>query len=200
MADMDSRLSCIAEKYRQNHLDGLGEEEILQDIFNLLEEVDAREKEISWAKRRIKELEREKKGESKVGRTRTAMWAIRGFTAENRLYVKMAGEFDHKGAKQFSNHILSVLDSLRSECDVIVDISRIQENGDKKNAFHIRKVACTLAQMNVSRVIRIAEGMPRGVKDMVDAIFEEVGLTIFDVSTLNDASDFLKKEKHHLRV
>lgn len=200
MADIDSRLSGIAEKYRGKRLEGMGEEEILEDIFQLLEAVETREKEIGWARRRIKELERDKKGESKVGRTHTAMWAIRGFTAENRLYVKMAGEFDYKGSKQFSNHILSVLDSLRSGCDVIVDISRIKENGDKKNAFHIRKVACTLAQLNVCRIIRIAAGMPRGVKEMVDAIFDEMGLIILDVATLEDASALLKKDEHHLRL
>lgn len=200
MAIMENRLSTITEKYKSRHLEGLGDEEILEDIFQLLEEVVVREKEITWAKRRIKELERDKKGESKVGRTRTAMWAIRGFTAENRLYVKMAGEFDFKGAKQFSNHILSVLDSLRSGCDVIVDISRIRENGDRKNAFHIRKVACTLAQLNVGRIIRISDGLPRTLREMVDAIFDEIGLTILDVATLDDASDLLKKEKHHLRV
>ena len=200
MADIDNRLSGIAEKYRDKRLQGMGEEEILEDIFQLLEAVDAREKEIGWAKRRIKELERDKKGESKVGRTQTAMWAIRGFTSENRLYVKMAGEFDYKGSKQFSNHILSVLDSLRSGCDVIVDISRIKVNGDRKNAFHIRKVACTLAQLNVSRIIRIAVGMPRSAKEMVDTIFGETGLTIFDVATLEDASALLKKDEHHLRL
>lgn len=200
MAVTESRLSGIAEKYRGKRLEGLGEEEVLEDIFQLLEEVEAREKEIGWAKRRIKELERDKKGESKVGRTRTAMWAIRGFTAENRLYVKMAGEFDYKGAKQFSNHILTVLDSLRSGCDVVVDISRIQENGDRKNAFHIRKVACTLAQLNVSRIIRISDGLPKALKDMVDDIFDEIGLIIYDVPTLEDASALLKKDEHHLRL
>ena len=200
MARTESRLSGIAEKYKEKRLEGVGEEEILEDIFQLLEEVASREKEIGWAKRRIKALERDKKGESKVGRTRTAMWAIRGFTVENRLYVKMAGEFDYKGAKQISNHILTVLDSLRTECDVIVDISRIQENGDKKNAFHIRKVACTLSQLNVARVIRIADGLPKGLKAMVDGIFSEVDLTILDVQTLEDASALLKKEKHHLRT
>ncbi|BCS98505.1 hypothetical protein DSLASN_41370 [Desulfoluna limicola] len=200
MAVTESRLSGIAEKYRGKRLEGLGEEEVLEDIFQLLEEVEAREKEIGWAKRRIKELERDKKGESKVGRTRTAMWAIRGFTAENRLYVKMAGEFDYKGAKQFSNHILTVLDSLRSGCDVVVDISRIQENGDRKNAFHIRKVACTLAQLNVSRIIRISDGLPKGLKEMVDDIFDEIGLIIYDVPTLEDASALLKKDEHHLRT
>lgn len=200
MAVTESRLSGIAEKYRGKRLEGLGEEEVLEDIFQLLEEVEAREKEIGWAKRRIKELERDKKGESKVGRTRTAMWAIRGFTAENRLYVKMAGEFDYKGAKQFSNHILTVLDSLRSGCDVIVDISRIQENGDRKNAFHIRKVACTLAQLNVSRIIRISDGLPKTLKEMVDDIFDEIGLIIYDVPTLEDASALLKKDEHHLRT
>jgi hypothetical protein len=200
MADIDSRLSSIAEKYRDKHLQGMGEEEILEDIFQLLEAVDVREKEIGWAKRRIKELERDKKGESKVGRTLTAMWAIRGFTAENRLYVKMAGEFDYKGAKQFSNHILTVLDSLRSGCDVIVDISRIKESGDRKNAFHIRKVACTLAQLNVSRIIRIAGGASKKIKERLDTIFEETGLIIFDVSSLEDASDLLKKDERHLRL
>ncbi|GEM_PF-2069874 len=200
MAVTESRLSGIAEKYRGKRLEGLGEEEVLEDIFQLLEEVEAREKEIGWAKRRIKELERDKKGESKVGRTRTAMWAIRGFTAENRLYVKMAGEFDYKGAKQFSNHILTVLDSLRSGCDVVVDISRIQENGDRKNAFHIRKVACTLAQLNVSRIIRISDGLPKALKEMVDDIFDEIGLIIYDVPTLEDASALLKKDEHHLRT
>lgn len=200
MAVTESRLSGIAEKYRGKRLEGLGEEEVLEDIFQLLEEVEAREKEIGWAKRRIKELERDKKGESKVGRTRTAMWAIRGFTAENRLYVKMAGEFDYKGAKQFSNHILTVLDSLRSGCDVVVDISRIQENGDRKNAFHIRKVACTLAQLNVSRIIRISDGLPKALKEMVDDIFDEIGLIIYDVPTLEDASALLKKDEHHLRL
>lgn len=197
---MESRLSSIAEKYKKKHMDGLVEEEILEDIFRLLEEVAAREKEIGRAKRRIKELERDRRGESKVGRTRLAMWAIRGFTAENRLFVKLAGEFDYKGAKQFSNQILSVLDALRPGCDVIVDVSRIKENGDKKNAFHIRKVACTLAQLNVSRIICIADGVPKAVKEMVDGIFDETGLTILEVQTLQDASDLLKKEKHHLRV
>ncbi|WP_300667512.1 hypothetical protein [Desulfoluna sp.] len=200
MVVRESGFSGIAEKYKKKQLKDLKEEEILTDIFQLLEGVSVREKEISWAKRRIKDLEREKKGESKVGRTRSAMWAIRGFTIENRLYVKMAGEFDYKGAKQFSNHILSVLDSLRSGCDVIVDVSRIQENGDKKNAFHIRKVACTLEQLNVSRIICIADGLPKPVKERVNAIFEEIGLTILEVPTLDAASDLLRKEKHHLRV
>ena len=176
MAKADSRLSGIAEKYRDKHLGDMEEKEILEDIFQLLEEVEVREKEIGWAKSRIKELERGKKGESKVGRTHTAMWAIRGFTVENRLYVKMAGEFDYKSSKQFSNHILMVLDSLRSGCSVIMDVRSIKASEDKKSAFYVRKVACTLVQMNVARIIRIADGLPRKVKLMVDGVFGEAYL------------------------
>ncbi len=200
MAKSDSRFSGIAEKYRDKPLEGMEEKEILEDICHLLDVVEARDKEIGWAKRRIKELERGRKGESKVGRTHTAMWAIRGFTVENRLYVKMAGEFDYKSAKQFSNHLVTVLDSLRSGCSVIVDAQSIQDSGDQKNAFYIRKVACTFVQMNVAHLIRIAHGLPKKVKSMVDGIFDDLGLTIIDVSDLNEASLLLKKKKHHLRA
>lgn len=200
MTEKDSGLSGLAEKYSDGSIDGISEDEILRDITSLIDEVVSKEKEIAVARQRIKELERAKKGESRVGRTRTAMWAIRGFTAENRLYIKMAGEFDTASSKQFSNQILSVLDTLAPECDVVVDIRNLKENGDKKNAFHVRKVACTLAQLNVIRVIRISEKIPKGVRKMVDSIFEELGLDILDVSSLEDASTLLKQQKHHLRV
>ena len=200
MTDMGSGLAELAEKYREGSIGGLEEDEILSDIFYLIGEVEAKEREIAMARLRIKELRRAKRGMNRVGRTRTAMWAIRGFTLENRIYVKMAGEFDCQSSKQFSNQVLSVLDTLAPHCEVVVDIRQIKENGDKKNAFHVRKMVCTLAQLKVTRVVRISEKIPKAVKKMMDSIFSESGLDILDVGSLEDASTLFKQEKHHLRV
>ncbi|MBU0991779.1 MAG: hypothetical protein KJ737_04715 [Proteobacteria bacterium] len=168
----------------------------------LIREVVRLEEELKEAEERIKHLNsqfRKQPLTSKKGKKGEAEWDIRLDEKKNRLYFILSGKFDHRSGKSATNHLSMVLESIRKDFDVIIDITNLSPDVSNRVHFHLRKAMYNLQQMGVKSVVRVVDPKANPL-----SVFEERGKDItfksFTANSLRDADLTLDNEGKFLKV
>lgn len=169
----------------------------------LIREVVRLEEELKEAEERIQHLNsqfRKQPPTSKKGKKGEAEWDIRLDEKKNRLYFVLSGKFDHRSGKTATNNLNLVLESIRKDFDVIIDISNLDQDVSNRVHFHLRKAMYNLQQMGVKSVVKVVN--PKTTPSI--SAFEERGKDItfksFTANSMRDAELTLDNEGKFLKV
>ena len=176
---------------------------ILEAMPFLVREIERLEKQIAEYEKRIEHLSslmKRKPPLDKKGQKGESEWQTRVDEEKNRLYIELSGKFDYKSAKLASNGVITVLPNLREEFDVIVDISKVDKDYDRKALFHIKKIMFSLKELGVKRLIRIDNPEAPGFTTIFKNTSKEDTFQTSVANSVSEGEDILENVSKFLKT
>jgi hypothetical protein len=166
-------------------------------------EIDRLELELRESEKRIAHLSSQMKKKPKLqikGKRGAGAWEARIDEKKNRFYVKLLGTFDYKTGKAASNAIVSLLENIRQDFDVINDISQLGPDYERRGIFHLKKAMYHIKKMGVRRVLRVVNSDLPQITALFDQKANEAGYQVSNAKSLADAEAFLDNVGHFLKA
>lgn len=170
----------------------------------LIREVVRLEAELKEAEERIKHLSSQSRKQpptSRKGKKGDAEWEVTLDEKKNRVYFIMSGQFDHRSGKAATNQLNMVLENIRKNFDVVIDISHLSPDVSNRVNFHLRKAMYILQQMGVKSIVTVVDSK---ANQSAPSVFSERGKeATFKSSTagsIRDADLALDNEGKFLKV
>ena len=170
----------------------------------LIREVVRLEAELKEAEERIKHISSQFKKQpptTKKGKKGNAEWEIKLDEKKNRVYVTLSGQFDHRSGKAATNQLNMVVENIRKNFDVVIDITQLTPDVGSRVNFHLRKALYILQQMGVKSVVTVTDTKS---DQSVISIFSDRGkepaFKSFTSGSLRDADLSLDNEGKFLKV
>ncbi len=195
---MDFDIEELKKKYGKKPRASIVDLDRLQIMVPvLLREICRLEDEVERYKVCVRALEKKRPPDERKGTSGRASWSVSYDMKTNRLLIRLSGVFDSKSAKMASNAVISVLENVDKDFDVINDISGIESLTDMRTLFHLRKARYLLTQAGVRRIVRIDKEKESVISSIFRKHFQD-GNVIF-ARNLEDAEAALANEGKYLK-
>jgi hypothetical protein len=169
----------------------------------LVREIDRLEDELQEVQKRFDHLASQVKKKPKLhvkGKRGGGIWDARIDEKQNRLYIRLVGAFDYKAGKAASNAIISLLEYIRRDFDLVNDISQLGPDFDPKGLFHLKKVMYHIKKMGVRRVVRVINPKLPKIAALFDKKSEEAGYQVSNAKSVAEADAFLNNVGRFLKT
>lgn len=197
---MNVNINDLIEKHKsKTKADIIDAEEMRVIIPVLLREIVMLKQKLAEANKYIAALETKKPQLERKGESGKAGWDIKYCTKQNRLYVKLTGIYNAKGAKIASNTIINILSHTQKNFDVITDVLNLEAVTDLKVLFHLKKVSYNFQQFNAGKIVRIIDKKNKPISALFEKGFKEFSNTIISVTSLEDATRILDSKESFLK-
>ncbi len=196
---MDFDIEDLKKKFKKKTRANVVDIDQLQVMVPVLvREICRLEEDIEKYRNYIKALEKKRPPDKRHGSCGKAEWSVTYDMKKNRLLIKLMGIFDIKAAKMASNAVISVLENVEKDFDVINDITELETITDMRTIFHLRKVRFLIVQAGVNRTVRIDKEKESLVTSILKKHFQH-GQEIMVVKTMEDAEAALENDGKYLQ-
>ncbi len=110
----------------------------------------------------------------KIGSSGKAWWKLKLNEKSNILTVKIGGCYNYSSAKKVSVIIQGLLTYTRSDFTLILDVTELDLDFEKRALFHLRKIAFYCSIMNIKKAIRIISPEKREMSALFNDILSEM--------------------------
>lgn len=165
----------------------------------LIREISRLEEEVERYKAYIQTLEKKRPPDHRKGSSGKGEWTVDYDMKLNRMTIKLCGVFDFKSAKMASNAVISVLENVEKDFDLINDIRDLEAITDMRTLFHLRKVKYLIEQAGVRRTVRIDKEKETLISTIFKKHFQDrPGLII--AKTMEEAEAALENDGKYLQT
>ena len=195
---MEFDIEDLKKKYRKRPRASIVDLERLQVMVPfLIREICRLEDELAKAHACIVALEKKRPPDLRKGKLGKAQWDVAYDIKNNRMMIKLSGVFDYKSAKMASNAVISVLENVEKDFDLINDIRDLESITDMRTLFHLRKARYLMTQAGVNRIVRVEQAKETVIAAIFKKHFQE-GREILVVKSMEDAVAALENQGKYL--